>query len=107
MNRKISDIDIQLTEKDYYKYEDSYDYLLRMPISQLTTEKKENLEKEVAKLKLEIDELKETSIIDIWEKELKLLLDEWIKHKNDILEDYENDLKGEVKKTKRQTSKKK
>ena len=107
MNRKISDIDIQLTEKDYYKYEDSYDYLLRMPISQLTTEKKENLEKEVAKLKLEIDELKETSIIDIWEKELKLLLDEWIKHKNDILEDYENDLKGEVKKTKKQTSKKK
>jgi len=107
MNRKISDIDIQLTEKDYYKYEDSYDYLLRMPISQLTTEKKENLEKEVAKLKLEIDELKETSIIDIWEKELKLLLNEWIKHKNDILEDYENDLKGEVKKTKKQTSKKK
>jgi DNA topoisomerase-2 len=103
MNRKISDIDIQLTEKEYYKYEDSYDYLLRMPISQLTTEKKENLEKEVEKLKLEIDELKETSIIDIWEKELKLLLEEWIKHKNEILEDYENDLK----KTKKQTSKKK
>jgi|LakMenEpi03Aug12_release.lakeMendotaPanAssembly.Ray.scaffolds.fasta_scaffold01811_12 DNA topoisomerase-2 len=108
MNIKMSEIEKQLHEKDYYKYEDSYDYLLRMPISQLTNEKKEHLEKEVAKLKLDIDELKDTSIIDIWENELKLLLEEWIKHKNDILEDYENDSKGEIKKiTKKQTSKNK
>ena len=47
------------------------------------------------------------STVPLTQKELKLLLDEWIKHKNEILEDYENDLKGEVKKTKKQTSKKK
>ena len=36
--------------------------------------------------------------MDIWENELKELLEEWLKHKNQILEDYENDIKGEIKK---------
>jgi DNA topoisomerase-2 len=98
MNKKLKEVEEQLIEKSYYKYEDGYEYLLKMPISQLTIEKKENLEKEVEKLKNSIDNLKQTSIMDIWENELKVLLDEWIKHKQDILEDYENDLKGEVKK---------
>jgi len=107
MNIKMIEIEKQMEEKEYYKYENSYDYLLRMPISQLTAEKKENLEKEVAKLKLDIEELKETSIIDIWYKELKLLLEEWLLHKKEILEDYDNDLKGETKKTKGRIPKKK
>jgi DNA topoisomerase-2 len=99
MNVKMNVIEKQMEEKKYYKYEGSYDYLLRMSISQLTAEKKEHLEKEVAKLEMEIKELKETSIIDIWERELKVLLGEWISHKNEILEDYENDLKGDTKKS--------
>jgi len=107
MNKKIKDVETQLIEKDYYKYDNSYDYLLRMSISQLTLERKEELEKEVAKLKLLIDELKETSIIIIWENELKTLLDEWIKHKQDILEDYENDLKGDLKPIKKVIPRKK
>ena len=98
MNKKIKEVEEQLEIKDYYKYENSYDYLLRMHISQLTMEKKELLEKEVAKLKNDIELLKQTSIMDIWENELKELLEEWLKHKNQILEDYENDIKGEVKK---------
>ena len=101
MNKKLKDVEEQLEIKGYYKHEDSYSYLLRMPISQLTTEKKEELEFEVAKLKTEIEELKLTSIMTIWENELLLLLEEWIKHKSEILEDYENDLKGEVKKPKK------
>jgi len=101
MNKKLKDVEEQLEIKGYYKHEDSYSYLLRMPISQLTTEKKEELEFEVAKLKTEIEELKLTSIMTIWENELLLLLEEWMKHKSEILEDYENDLKGEVKKPKK------
>ena len=108
MNVKMNVIEKQMEDKKYYKYEGSYDYLLRMSISQLTAEKKEHLEKEVAKLEMEIKELKETSIIDIWERELKVLLGEWISHKNEILEDYENDLKGDIKKSsKGKTAKKK
>jgi len=98
MNKKIKEVEEQLEIKDYYKYENSFDYLLRLPISQLTTEKKENLEKEVKKLENEIKDLRKTSIMDIWENELLILLEEWIKHKNEILEDYDNDLKGEIKK---------
>jgi len=98
MNKKIKEVEEQLEIKDYYKYENSFDYLLRLPISQLTTEKKENLEKEVKKLENEIKDLRKTSIMDIWENELLILLEEWIKHKNEILEDYENDFKGETKK---------
>jgi hypothetical protein len=63
--------------------------------------KKEQLEKDVATLELEIKNLEETSIIKIWEDELNELLKEWIKYKTDILEDYENDLKGDLKKIKK------
>jgi len=98
MNKKIKDVEEQLIAKNYYKYQDGYDYLLRMSISQLTMEKKEQLEKEVENLKISIDTLKNTSIMIIWENELNALLDEWLKHKKDIIEDYENDLKGETKK---------
>lgn len=104
MNKKMKEVEQQLEEKDYYKYQDSYEYLLRMPISQLTTERKEQLEMEVKKLKDEIETLKKTSIMNIWESELLILLEEWLKHKKEILEDYENDLKGE---TKKQTKRKK
>ena len=96
MNIKIKDIEDQLEKKEYYKNNDSYDYLLRMPISQLTMEKKEILEKEVKLLKDKIDNLKEMSIVSIWENELNELLVEWNKHKIMIEEDYENDLKGET-----------
>jgi DNA topoisomerase-2 len=96
MNIKIKDIEDQLEKKEYYKNNDSYDYLLRMPISQLTMEKKEILEKEVKLLKDKIDNLKEMSIVSIWENELNELLVEWNKHKIMIEEDYENDLKGEI-----------
>ena len=100
MNIKIKDIEDQLEQGEYYKCDDSYDYLLKMPISQLTLEKKENLEKEVGKLEIKINELRDMSIIKIWEEELKELIIEWNKHKEMIEEDYMNDLKGEVVKTK-------
>ncbi len=110
MNRKHADVVEQLEKLEYYKYENSYEYLLKLPISQLTTERKENLEQEVIKLKTELEELKQTSIVNIWENELNELLEEWIKNKTEILEDYENDLKGETKKssaTKKQAPRKK
>ena len=110
MNIKIKDIEEQLEKREYYKYNDSYDYLLKMPISQLTLERKESLENEVKQLKINIDTLKEMSIIDIWQLELNELLIEWFKHKQIIEDDYLNDLKGDTVsniKSKRNTPKKK
>ena len=106
MNKKMKEVEEQLITRDYIKYEDSYNYLLQMPIYQLTMEKKEKLEKEVEILKKEIDELREMSIMEIWKKELMELLDEWHKFKNEILEDYENDLKGDGKVVKKGRAKK-
>ena len=101
MNKKLKEIEEKLEERKYDRYEKSYNYLLQLPISQLTADKKEQLEKDVATLELEIKNLEETSIIKIWEDELNELLKEWIKYKTDILEDYENDLKGDLKKIKK------
>jgi DNA topoisomerase-2 len=99
MNIKLKEIEEQLEKAEYYKHNDNYDYLLKMPISQLTLEKKENLENEVLKLKNKIDQLNDMSITKIWEIELQELLAEWNNHKINIEEDYLNDLKGDVVKT--------
>jgi DNA topoisomerase-2 len=107
MNKKMKEIEDKLVERGFDKYEDSYNYLLQMPIYQLTAEKKEKLEMEVAKLKEEIEKLEKTSIIDIWENELTVLLEEWENHKKEVLEDYENDLKGDTKTSKKQVKGKK
>jgi DNA topoisomerase-2 len=96
MNIKIKDIEEQLEKKEYYKYNDNYDYLLKLPISQLTLERKENLENEVKLLKTNIDNLRDMSIINIWELELNDLLNEWFKHKKIIEDDYLNDLNNDV-----------
>ena len=105
------DFQVDSLEKlEYYKFDDCYDYLLRMPISQLTLEKKENLEKDVIKLKTKIDDLKDMSITKIWQLELNELLLEWNNHKKLIEDDYLNDLKGETiggKPTKKAVQKKK
>jgi len=96
MNIKLNDIEKQLNDKNYYKNNDSYDYLLRLPIYQLTLEKKEKLEEEVRELKDKIETLKSLSITEIWKTELNELLKEWLKHKEEIETDYLNDLKGDV-----------
>ncbi len=105
MNKKLKEIEEKLNERGYDKYENSYNYLLQLPISQLTADKKENLEKEVATLEKEIKILEETSIIQIWEDELNVLLKEWINYKKEILEDYENDLNGDLKMIKKRGKK--
>lgn len=104
MNKKMDDIAQQLTTLKYPKImkdegedEDNnkgYNYLLRMPISQLTYERKIELEKDVEILKAKIDNLKNLSIHEIWKLELNELLNEWVKHKDMIDTDYENDRKG-------------
>jgi hypothetical protein len=73
-----------------------YNYLLKMPISQLTYDRKIILEKEVAELAKKLDELKKTSIEQIWKKELEELQEAWINHKDTIERDYDNDKNGIV-----------
>ena len=68
-----------------------FSYLLQMPISQLTKEKKEALEKESEKIKAQIDELQKITPQNIWLKELNELEIAWNTHKQIVENDIEND----------------
>ena len=108
MNKKISEIAARLTELGYPKIqtqkdeddEDSghngYNYLLKMPISQLTYDRKIILEKEVTELAKKSEDLRNTSIEQIWKTELEQLLEAWHNHKDSIETDYTNDKNGIV-----------
>ena len=118
MDKKYSEISEQLVSLKYPKLNNNdndddidtdnkpYSYLLKMPISQLTHERKLILEKQVNDLEKELNKLKETNIKDIWKKELNDLLIEWNNHKSSIELEYENDLNNTFKKVQNKKAKK-
>jgi DNA topoisomerase-2 len=73
-----------------------YNYLLKMPISQLTYDRKVILEKEYNELDEKLRNLKNTNIEDLWLNDLNELEKEWDEHRNNILKEYENDRLGIV-----------
>ena len=103
MNIKLNVIADKLTELNYPKINTNekndddtedikgYNYLIKMPISQLTMDRKIILEKEVLDLKNKLDKLKSTNIETIWLNELNELLIKWQEHKKLIEDDYNND----------------
>lgn len=133
MNKKQHEVDEQLKVLKYPQIEDvvddtenttsaddevttptstskGYNYLTRMPISQLTFEKKQALERDAAKLKQDIATLRARPIQNIWKSEVDELRATWTVHKSEIDTEYEADRSG-VKPTaqgkKRQAAKKK
>lgn len=56
--------------EEIIKVENSYDYLLRMPIYSLTVEKMNELLEQIKKQKQELDEIKALSTSDIWQADL-------------------------------------
>lgn len=106
MNRKEKDVEEDLIAHGYPKLVDkvsnvdeedeetnakvkqvaSYDYLINMPIRQLTFEKKQELEREAAKLDLLIRELKAKTLQAIWLEELEDLKASWEEHRK-VMED--------------------
>jgi DNA topoisomerase-2 len=71
-----------LETKKYPKDEkDSYGYLLDMNIRTFTKKRMEELEKEITRLKKEIEELEHTTVENIWTKEIDMFVssyEEWI-----------------------------
>jgi DNA topoisomerase-2 len=111
MNKKMIDIAARLTELHYpiflNKKDDSeeddnndsikgYLYLLKMPISQLTYDRKIILEKDMEDLNNKLNNLKNTNIEDLWMNDLTELESVWNEHKSAVELDYENDSKGIV-----------
>ena len=73
-----------------------FNYLLKMPISQLTYDRKVILEREYNELDERLRNLKNTNIEDLWLNDLNELEKEWDEHRNNILKEYENDRLGIV-----------
>ena len=81
-----------------------YSYLTRMPIHQLTYEKKQALEKEAAEIKAKIEALRATPIHHIWRNELRELTKIWEAYKNEVEADYVADRESKVLVAKKKTA---
>jgi DNA gyrase/topoisomerase IV subunit A len=64
------ELECYLKENDYIMHNDSYDYILKIPVYNLTIDKVEDLEKEYSKKCAELDVLINTDIKDMWCSEL-------------------------------------
>ena len=78
----------QKLKDDHYKlHDDKYDYILRIPIYNLTIDKVEELEQECTKASDEIEHVKNIDIKDLWKEELDTFMTEYSKieslHTND------------------------
>ena len=60
----------ELERREFPKSNDTYDYLLRLPVYNLTTDKVKELEDDMNKCKQEIDTLETTTTTQMWLKEL-------------------------------------
>lgn len=67
---KKAELESVLTERKYYRHEDSFDYLLRIPIYNLTVDKVDALKKELAELLDKINNIKKLTLQKWWENDL-------------------------------------
>ncbi len=69
-NRTKKDIIDDLTEMEFGMYNDSYDYLLNIPVYHLSKEKYEEYRTLAKKMKFDLKEYREKDVKDIWNEEL-------------------------------------
>ena len=74
-NKSLDNIEKQLSEiKNIIKINDSYEYLLNMPIHSITKERYMKLKESIKELKTEYDNIKELSLESLWINDLEKLL---------------------------------
>jgi DNA topoisomerase-2 len=79
MNTKKEIILSYLIENNFRKIDDKYDYLIKMPIFNLTFEKKEELLKQYNELKNEYELYKKQTIVYLWTQDLDNLENDLMK----------------------------
>jgi hypothetical protein len=69
---KLKKIELEnyLTDQEYKLHEKSYDYIIKIPVYNLTIDKVEELEKDIAKILLDISNLNDKTSEMIWMEEL-------------------------------------
>lgn len=70
--RKI-ELDSRLTSDEYMLHENSFDYITRIPVYNLTIDKVEDLEKDIVKSEDKYNDIMSKTIHSIWKNELDLL----------------------------------
>jgi DNA topoisomerase-2 len=118
MNKKIKEVEAQLHASKYptmheplkdsasvgsatneggeVAQEGGYGYLTRMPINQLTFEKKQALEKEAHDIHMKIEQLKATAIHHLWRQELREFSHAWEAHRSAMEDSYKADRENRV-----------
>ena len=76
---KKQDIIKQLKEKGYPEV-DNYDYLLKMPIYNLSLEKIEDFEEKLKKMQEELDMINSKSDTDLWKEDIEEIKRELINY---------------------------
>ena len=74
---KKADLEEKLRVDEYMLHEDSYDYILRIPIYNLTIDKVEELEADMAKAQAEIDRVSDLDVKEWWREELDTFIAEF------------------------------
>jgi DNA topoisomerase II len=77
---KKDDIIKQLQSKDYPEIDGNYDYLLKMPIYNLSDEKIEDFESKMKLLKTELELIKSNTECDLWRTDIGEIKKELIKY---------------------------
>ena len=101
-NKKKSEIEEKLIELKFIKIDDSYNYLLSMPIYNLTQEKIEELKKQEKEKQTEYDTLVKMKPQDLWLTDLddfENAYDSWTEAKKE--KENNNDAQKKVKKAKK------
>lgn len=79
---KKSELEKRLEEDEYMKHDNNYDYITRIPVYNLTTDKVEDFENDIKKADNKYSEVMAKDIKDTWKEELdalSLVLDKHIK----------------------------
>jgi DNA topoisomerase-2 len=89
--KKNSEIFKVLEEKNYNKINDDYNYLIKMPMDSVNDENVNKLNNEYLKKSSELENIKNTTIYQMWLNELEMLE---IEYNNYVLERNTNNLKN-------------
>ena len=77
---KKADLEQYLEDNEYLKNDNNYDYIIRIPVYNLTTDKVADLEADIKKALDEIDDLNKKTLEQMWSEELDDFVKAYEKH---------------------------
>lgn len=90
IKQKTEIVEEKLVELDFVQIQDKFSYLLGMKIQSLNEDKIEDLDKQIEKLRSELHDISNTTVIDLWNTDLDILEQEVDKYLNSLKENNRN-----------------